>query len=58
MSKTTTKRAHTVFSMYNVSQDVLMIDYEGRLHGFIAEEEEENYEIAQMIENTLHPSLI
>ncbi len=57
MSKTIVKRAHTVFSMYNVSQDVLMIDYEGRLHGFIAEEEE-NFGIAQMIENTLYPSLI
>ncbi|MHA1520219.1 MAG: hypothetical protein ACTSRK_08555 [Promethearchaeota archaeon] len=57
MSKTIIKRAHTVFNMYNVSQDVLMIDYEGRLHGFIAEEEE-NFEIAQMIENTLYPSLI
>ena len=57
MSKTTVKRAPAVFSMFNASQDVLMIDYEGILHGFIAEEES-NFEIAQLIEHTLYPSLI
>lgn len=51
MSKT------NVFKIYNAEQDVLMIDYEGTLHGFVSEEEDD-FEIKQMIEHTMYPSLI
>ncbi|MCF2139763.1 MAG: hypothetical protein K9W44_06895 [Candidatus Lokiarchaeota archaeon] len=57
MSKTSEYKVRNVFKFYNTEADVLMIDYEGHLDGFITDPED-NPDIARMIEHTLYPSLI
>lgn len=57
MSHATERKVRNVFKFYNTEADVLMIDYEGRLDGFITDPDE-NPDILRMMEHTLYPSLI